>query len=88
MEDKVDASNGKLYCGAHKLPDQVCRGKERTFFWRRPGFIVRLLGSSTQRCSDVLLADKVVKVPEMAESISEGTLKQWSKRRSTETSTN
>ena len=25
-------------------------------------------------------ADKVVKVPEMAESISEGTLKQWSKR--------
>ena len=27
-------------------------------------------------------ADKVVKVPEMAESISEGTLKQWSKSRS------
>lgn len=25
-------------------------------------------------------ADKVVKVPEMAESISEGTLKQWSKQ--------
>jgi 2-oxoglutarate dehydrogenase E2 component (dihydrolipoamide succinyltransferase) len=25
-------------------------------------------------------ADKIVKVPEMAESISEGTLKQWSKR--------
>ena len=27
-----------------------------------------------------ILADKVVKVPEMAESITEGTLKQWSKR--------
>jgi hypothetical protein len=26
------------------------------------------------------VADKVVQVPEMAESISEGTLKQWSKR--------
>lgn len=26
-----------------------------------------------------LSADKTVKVPEMAESISEGTLKQWSK---------
>ena len=26
------------------------------------------------------VADKIVKVPEMAESISEGTLKQWSKR--------
>lgn len=25
-------------------------------------------------------ADKIVKVPEMAESISEGTLKQWSKQ--------
>ena len=25
------------------------------------------------------LADKIVKVPEMAESITEGTLKQWSK---------
>ena len=31
-----------------------------------------------------LVAEKVVKVPEMAESISEGTLKQWSKRSSTE----
>ncbi|KAF6241282.1 hypothetical protein HO173_001077 [Letharia columbiana] len=31
-----------------------------------------------------LYADKVVKVPEMAESISEGTLKQWSKRWSIE----
>lgn len=29
---------------------------------------------------DLILADKIVKVPEMAESISEGTLKQWSKR--------
>lgn len=29
--------------------------------------------------ADEALADKVVKVPEMAESISEGTLKQWSK---------
>ena len=29
--------------------------------------------------ADILVADKVVKVPEMAESISEGTLKQWSK---------
>lgn len=28
---------------------------------------------------NVVLADKIVKVPEMAESISEGTLKQWSK---------
>ena len=27
-----------------------------------------------------LYADKIVKVPEMAESISEGTLKQWSKQ--------
>jgi 2-oxoglutarate dehydrogenase E2 component (dihydrolipoamide succinyltransferase) len=27
-----------------------------------------------------LYADRVVKVPEMAESISEGTLKQWSKQ--------
>lgn len=26
------------------------------------------------------IADKIVQVPEMAESISEGTLKQWSKR--------
>ncbi len=32
--------------------------------------------------TDVFAADKVVKVPEMAESISEGTLKQWSKSRS------
>ncbi len=30
--------------------------------------------------SKIPLADKIVKVPEMAESISEGTLKQWSKR--------
>ena len=30
-----------------------------------------------------LVAEKLVKVPEMAESISEGTLKQWSKRSST-----
>ena len=30
-----------------------------------------------------LLAEKLVKVPEMAESISEGTLKQWSKGWST-----
>ncbi|MCJ1425181.1 2-oxoglutarate dehydrogenase complex E2 component [Sticta canariensis] len=29
---------------------------------------------------NVVLADKIVKVPEMAESISEGTLKQWSKK--------
>ena len=28
---------------------------------------------------DVCTADKIVKVPSMAESISEGTLKQWSK---------
>ena len=27
------------------------------------------------------LAEHIVKVPEMAESITEGTLKQWSKRR-------
>lgn len=27
------------------------------------------------------LAEKIVKVPEMAESITEGTLKQWSKRK-------
>lgn len=27
------------------------------------------------------LAESIVKVPEMAESITEGTLKQWSKRR-------
>lgn len=31
-------------------------------------------------------ADKIVKVPEMAESISEGTLKQWSKRMPTKPS--
>ena len=30
--------------------------------------------------SNITAADKIVKVPEMAESISEGTLKQWSKR--------
>ena len=29
--------------------------------------------------SDEVLADKIVKVPEMAESITEGTLKSWSK---------
>lgn len=51
----------------------------------------RLYGTSTRvQClailSDALLADKVVKVPEMAESISEGTLKQWSKRRFTKVS--
>ena len=28
-----------------------------------------------------MTADSIVKVPEMAESISEGTLKQWSKRK-------
>lgn len=28
---------------------------------------------------NIFIADKTVKVPEMAESISEGTLKQWSK---------
>lgn len=28
----------------------------------------------------VVTADKIVKVPEMAESITEGTLKQWSKQ--------
>ena len=33
--------------------------------------------------TNIHVADKVVKVPEMAESISEGTLKQWSKRSST-----
>lgn len=27
------------------------------------------------------IADKVIKVPQMAESISEGTLKQWVKRK-------
>ena len=35
--------------------------------------------------TDDFAADKVVKVPEMAESISEGTLKQWSKSWSLET---
>ncbi len=50
--------------------------------------MVRLLGFSAERYSDILLADKVVKVPEMAESISEGTLKQWSKRQSTKMSKN
>ena len=29
----------------------------------------------------IKLAERIVKVPEMAESITEGTLKQWSKRR-------
>ncbi|CAF9924838.1 2-oxoglutarate dehydrogenase complex E2 component [Imshaugia aleurites] len=42
--------------------------------------MVRLLEPSAQRYINALPADKVVKVPEMAESISEGTLKQWSKQ--------
>lgn len=43
--------------------------------------------TNTQRSTQSLnisrqiLADKVVKVPQMAESISEGTLKQWVKRK-------
>ena len=34
---------------------------------------------SINATNDITLAEKIVKVPEMAESISEGTLKQWSK---------
>lgn len=34
---------------------------------------------AVNRNLNVVLADTTVKVPEMAESISEGTLKQWSK---------
>ncbi len=45
---------------------------------------LRLLHCCSVRnaASDIGIADKVVTVPEMAESISEGTLKQWSKRSS------
>jgi len=39
--------------------------------------VYQIIKESTQ--TDGFAADKVVKVPEMAESISEGTLKQWSK---------
>ena len=66
------------------MPDPACRGKESMLPWFRLGSTVCLLASNVRRSSDALLADKVVKVPEMAESISEGTLKQWSKRWSTE----
>ena len=59
------------------LPYPVCEGKES-----RSGSTVYFLDSKSWRYSDHSdppPADKVVKVPEMAESISEGTLKQWSK---------
>lgn len=46
-----------------------------SFLW----CVYQSIKESTQ--TDGFAADKVVKVPEMAESISEGTLKQWSKSR-------
>lgn len=39
------------------------------------------LNISIRYISFCYIADKVVKVPQMAESISEGTLKQWVKRK-------
>lgn len=38
------------------------------------------MSRATDRLADESVADKVVQVPQMAESITEGTLKQWSKQ--------
>ncbi|KAL9123206.1 MAG: hypothetical protein Q9187_000223 [Circinaria calcarea] len=43
-------------------------------------FVTRPKSSSSATHFKLTPADKIVKVPEMAESISEGTLKQWSKQ--------
>ena len=54
---------------------------ERNLFWHPGDSTVRLgfWNESVGANLNVVLADKIVKVPEMAESISEGTLKQLSK---------
>jgi len=63
------AHNARLRVGRQNLSRTQCR-----FY----GLSITDLCRSAP--SDFRPADKVVKVPEMAESISEGTLKQWSKR--------
>jgi Biotin-requiring enzyme len=47
---------------------------------RRPGAFNRILHLRTFSTRQCLLAPYTVKVPQMAESISEGTLRTWSKR--------
>ena len=47
------------------------------------GFTVRVTPWIKEKTLIFAPADKIVKVPEMAESISEGTLKQWQKSRET-----
>lgn len=37
------------------------------------------MSQSTTNIDECIIAEKIVQVPQMAESISEGTLKQWSK---------
>lgn len=56
-----------MYSNAH-----VSRVHRRPFGWLDYGY-------SNSLSADKCLAEFLVKVPEMAESITEGTLKQWSK---------
>ena len=67
---------------AHGVTGTSWKGSFYQLF--KPDHTVRLAKEGIVAYVSQLVAEKVVKVPEMAESISEGTLKQWSKRSSTE----